>query len=327
MSKKILYLFPIFVLTLAVGCTAPGPNDDYSPEIVLDNAAHALVQGFNQHDLTQFDSYFAPAGVVDPGGLKNTQNLVHHLLDTAPADATLKLDKFAITNNYPVPNGDPVISYQATVSLWQNGTQLQTADITQDVSFRQMAGGLWKIVSADPPVVNNQTLNPTPQPVQLPPGWQTKTTDQYRISYPPDFYQIDDTDPAISLITIQPTTEAMKTTPDTMFYRIIVAARPNDTPVAVDGTYEPRELFGHGPAFEYSPDEIQGKPIQAITLDGTPAYRIDGLDGIGLTTDIITLRGKVLYEIVVEPYELGKANPQQYLPLVEQVISTFQFTQ
>jgi hypothetical protein len=327
MSKRNLFLFLILLLVLAVGCTAPGRNDDYGPEIVLDDAAHALIKGINQHDLAQFDSYFAPTNVADPDGLQNSQALAHQLLDTTPTDTTLQLDDFAITNHYPVPEGDPVISYKAKVSLWQNDTQLKTADITQDVSFRQMADGLWKIVNADPPVVNGETLGSAPLPVLLPPGWLTETTDWYHISYPPDFYQIDDTDPAVSLITLQPTAEAMKTTPDTMFYRIIVAARPNDTLAAVDGTYEPGDLFGHGPAFEYSPDEIRDKPIQAITLDGIPAYRIDSLDGIGLTTDIITLRDNVLYEIVVEPYELGKANPQEYLPLVEQVISTFQFTQ
>lgn len=322
MRKIILVL-----LLLVAGCTAPGYNDDYGPEVVLDDAVHAFIDGFNQRDLTQFDSYFAPPDVADPDGLLHTQALAHQLLDTAPPDASLKLDEWKITNDYPVRDGDPVVSYQATVSLWQGDTQLWKAEVTQDVSFHFMPDGLWKIASADLPVINGDTHVPSPQAVSIPPGWKTETTDWYHISFPTDIYRIYATDFALSLKTLDPTDDILHRFPDTTFYRITIAAKSGDTPVAVSGAYDPANLFGHGPILEYGAEEIQGKTIQEITLDGSPAYRIDALDSQGVTADIIALRNDVLYEIVVEPYELGKANPEEYLPLVEQIINTFQFTQ
>ena len=48
MRKIILVL-----LLLVAGCTAPGYNDDYGPEVVLDDAVHHLasvVEGDDEHD-------------------------------------------------------------------------------------------------------------------------------------------------------------------------------------------------------------------------------------------------------------------------------------
>lgn len=157
MRKTTITTLLILFTLILVGCTAPGYNDDYGPEVVLDDAVTAFIQGFNQRDLTQFDTYFAPPDVTNPDGFLHTKNLAHQLLDTAPPDATLKLDKWKITSDYPVRNGDPIISYQATVSLWQGDAQLWTAEATQDITFHLMPDGLWKIVSADPPVINGNS--------------------------------------------------------------------------------------------------------------------------------------------------------------------------
>ncbi len=323
-SKPLLLI--LILLLLPAGCTAPGKNDDYGPEIVLDNAVHAFIDGFNNRDLAQFDTYFAPASAANPDGLLHTQTMAHQLLDTAPPDATLKLDEWKITNDYSALKGNPVVSYQAKVSLWQDSNQLWTNTVTQDVSFEKMPDGLWKIVSADPPVINGNTYEPPPQTVNVPPSWTTETTGQYRLSYPPEVYHIYETDSAKSLITLEPIDSILQQSPDTMFYRITVAAIPNDTRAAVSGAYDPASLFGHGPILEYALQDASSKTIQEMTLDGSPAYRLDNPNGLDITADIVALRHDVLYEIVVEPFESGKANPDTYLPLVEQVIGTFQFT-
>ncbi len=328
-KKQISFLITIFlslISLLIVSCTAPGYNDDYGPEVVLDDTVHTFVDGFNQRDLTQFDSYFAPPDVADPNGLLQTQALAHQLLEAAPPDTTLQLDEWKITNDYPVVDGDPVVSYQAKFSLWQNDKQLWQTEVTQDVSFHFMPDGLWKIVNADPPMIGGKSYEPPPQTVDIPSSWITETTDWYRISYPPDVYRMRDLDASASLITLVPTEDALKLSPDTTFYRVTLAAQSGNTQIDVNAAYDPANLFGKGPILTYGAEEIQDKSIQGISLDGSAAYRIDALDGLGVTTDILALRDRILYEVVVEPYELDKANPNEYLPLVEQIISTFQFT-
>lgn len=314
-----LFLFPLLAIISLAGCQPY--NNDKGPESVVEHALYVFKQDFPNRDLTNFDVFFAPIDQADPTGLANSQTLAHQFITTVPAGATLQLEDFKITNHeVNQQTHESIVSYQVHATL-KDGQQTVFDDtVSQDVSLKYI-DGQWLIVDATPPKLPSGADVQTDTEQSSFADWQLYETDWYQISYPADQFTIGATDPALSLVTLNPVDLATPVSGATT-YRLTVAASP-DSPWVVSKD-DPRQLFGHGPILEYPTAEINGRTIQTITLDGQPAYRLDGLASNDLTTDIVAVHNGALYEITIRPIEVGD-NPAPYRQAMEDLIATFHF--
>lgn len=80
--------------------------------------------------------------------------------------------------------------------------------------------------------------------------------------------------------------------------------------------------LGNGPLMQYIPEFLEPNKTKKITIDRNNAIRADNLNvgQAGNLTDIILIRGDLLYHIVASP--LGTEGLAQF----DQILSTFKFT-
>ncbi len=88
---------------------------------------------------------------------------------------------------------------------------------------------------------------------------------------------------------------------------------------------------------QYDPQLLAGRDIQEVTLDGVKALRVDGLEvgPTGVTAQIVTIHNGLIYELLVEPYQiagnqaepldLGESNSPSEA-LFETILAAFKFS-
>ncbi len=149
---------PLIFLLLSLVLASCGGSDDAGQaaddagqaavEDAVRGAANAFVEGFNNRDLNQFDTYFAPPN--DQYGTAETLDAAYQFMDTAAPGDTFQLDKLEIKNvQVDTKREEATVSYYAEVSTWENGTATFTAVVTQDVSLTKI-NGQWLITGGDP---------------------------------------------------------------------------------------------------------------------------------------------------------------------------------
>ena len=160
MKKRTAVLLISFILIFTLA--ACGGSEDQGKTAAGDAlraAADAFVEGFNNHDLTQFDTFFAPPG--DTYDISQTHDAAHQAAAAAAPGTTFQIDKLEIQNaqagSHP---GEVVVTYQAQVSMWENGATTYTAVVTQDVALQQI-NGKWLITGGDAPNIQTNEGAPT----------------------------------------------------------------------------------------------------------------------------------------------------------------------
>lgn len=142
----------ILLLTLAWLLAACGPaaNARTWPEETIRSAAQAFVDGYNQGDLGDFDSFFvAPDQVVDLTGLARTQGVAHELLAAAQPGSTMQLLALATTSQQPTnPHALASIHYRAKLDLRDGRQIVSTKAVEQTVQLARVRGQ-WLILGGD----------------------------------------------------------------------------------------------------------------------------------------------------------------------------------
>ncbi|MEJ2749431.1 MAG: hypothetical protein P8183_16235 [Anaerolineae bacterium] len=154
----VLLMALILIFTLAA---CGGSEDQGQPAAgdAVQAAADAFVEGFDNHDLTQFDTFFAPPG--DNYDMSQTQDAAHQAVANAAPGTTFQIDKLKIQNTQAGSHpGEVVVTYQAQVSMWDNGQATFTAVVTQDVALQQI-NGKWLITGGDAPHIQTNEGAPT----------------------------------------------------------------------------------------------------------------------------------------------------------------------
>lgn len=101
-----------------------------------------------------------------------------------------------------------------------------------------------------------------------------------------------------------------------------------DTSVVVSEDVDLASLAGTLPLIQYDASDLS---IQATTLGGLPAARVDGIPvGLGANaSEIIAYYDGLIYEIVIEPFPLGLGySPDQQTvldPVFEDILSSWDF--
>lgn len=147
----------LLALLILAGCAdIPG-----SPENVVQSAAQAFAAGYNNRDLTQFESYFAtPDEGGDAAGLAQTKAHAEQLLARALENSTFEFRSFdTAMTQIDLVNRQATVHYRAEISIRQNEEPIYAATVEQDVALVQV-NGRWLIAGGDDPQVTT-TLDTT----------------------------------------------------------------------------------------------------------------------------------------------------------------------
>jgi uncharacterized lipoprotein len=148
MKKRTAVLLISFILIFTLA--ACGSSEDQGKVAAGDAvqaAADAFAEGFDTRDLTQFDAFFAPFG--DTYDLSKTRDAAHRVMTDAAPGATFQIDKLEIQNvQVDSQTNEAVVTYQAQVSMWENGEATFTAVVTQNVALQRINGN-WLITGGD----------------------------------------------------------------------------------------------------------------------------------------------------------------------------------
>lgn len=172
-------------------------------------------------------------------------------------------------------------------------------------------------------------------------NWQPYQADSgYRIAYPLAFYSLRAGQSAPTVLfpgvrVVEPNDAFSYQNRDQTVYKLSIAVTVNEQGRSLDA---PAALLANGALFAYDPALLADYTIQPITLDGVPALRVDGLPvgPVGITTQIVALHRDFVYELLVEPHVLMSNQAAPFVTatdsetnraLIEQVISTFRFTE
>ena len=112
--------------------------------------------------------------------------------------------------------------------------------------------------------------------------------------------------------------------PISQTYRITIAVHENIQGFTLD---DPAALLASGGILaQYTPDHLDAAhPIQSITIDGQPAYRVDNLP-VGMTgslTEVIIIRNKRIYEWNITIAQATGDTRNWHF--VEEILATFKF--
>ncbi len=188
-----------------------------------------------------------------------------------------------------------------------------------------------------------QPISPTPSPDASPAptgagetaNWKTYTNTKagYSIKYPDDYTLTVDNDliyDGVPAVSIAPTTPTFPPSN----YSISIATEKNSKNLSLS---QPDKLFGIGPLIQYEKLPSNWN-IKQTHLGDLPAVRVDHCCGgqYGIESEIKTIKGNLIYEIVVTPdYDPAntKQNDEFYKNLrnlnkkkdYENIISTFKF--
>lgn len=170
-------------------------------------------------------------------------------------------------------------------------------------------------------------------------NWQPFKADSgYEIRYPLALYSVRDAAspsdvlyPGVKAIT--PNDSFYYGKPHATTYKISIAVRENGANLTLDNQ---AELLAGSALMQYDPQLLAGHDIQAVTLDGVKALRVDGLEvgPTGVTAQIVTIHNGLIYELLVEPYQItgNQAEPfdiggsnSQSEALFETILAAFKF--
>jgi hypothetical protein len=166
----------------------------------------------------------------------------------------------------------------------------------------------------------------------IPPAsqWSTfRAAGLYRLRYPAELYSVREGSPSVDalwpgIIALEPNEALNQRSPRAVTYKISVAVRESETGLSLDQAVE---LLSTGLIIGYDPALLEGRDIQNAELGGAPALRVQELPvgPAGLSLQVLALRDLMIYEIVVEPYQVQR-DPDLYLALlVEPIIASFEF--
>jgi hypothetical protein len=191
------------------------------------------------------------------------------------------------------------------------------------------------------PVVNESSAPATPQLQE----WKTYRADSgFEIHYPLDTYSVHDVArPSLAAEKmvypgakiVEPNDAFVYENGSNQTYRFTLAVIPNDQNWSLDAQRE--QLFTDNPIVQYSPNALAKHVIQAVTLDGVKALRVDDVtEGpLQLLTQIVAIHNGMLYYLLIEPHELPPNLAVAYAPkianaankaLVDEVLASFKFT-
>ena len=150
--KKTTSLLVLISLLLVAALTACGGSSDEAEKSaagdVVQSAADAFETGFNNRDLSEFDTFFAPAS--DQFDTSETLAAAHQLMDGAASGVTFQMDKLDIQDvQLDQKRVEAVVTYYAEVSMWENSAETYTAVVTQNVSLQKIDHN-WLITGSDP---------------------------------------------------------------------------------------------------------------------------------------------------------------------------------
>lgn len=137
----------LLLISMMAACGGSEDSEKAAAGDVVRAAANAYVKGYNNRDLTQFDTFFAPPG--DQYGMADTFDAAHQLMDDAAPGDTFQIDKLEIQDvQLDDTREEAVVTYYAEVSRSENGEGPFTAVVTQDVALQKI-DGFWLITGGD----------------------------------------------------------------------------------------------------------------------------------------------------------------------------------
>lgn len=154
--KRTAYLWISILLPflMLVACSSNEREEGKAAQQTLESAAQAFVEGFNNRDLTQFDTYFAPPDKADAAGLELTKQAAHQLVDEAAPGTIVEITKLQIVGQQmDKEHNEAMLTYRAQISLTRAEQTTFAAVVTQEVALRK-TNGKWSIIGADKPEIN-----------------------------------------------------------------------------------------------------------------------------------------------------------------------------
>lgn len=156
MSRTFGVLVAVVIVGFAAfGYSALNKSSGESPSDVVQSAATAYVDGYNNRDLTQFHSYFATVKQgADSAGLALTLGAADTEMNKAQVNDMFQLQDFKIVSEQvDNKNHEATVHYQATVAVVQDQTNATFAGIIeQDVALVRV-GNKWLISGGDDPQI------------------------------------------------------------------------------------------------------------------------------------------------------------------------------
>ena len=150
----------LIALAMLLSACTPWTKAHSWPEETIRSAAQAFVDGYNQGDLTVFDSYFAaPDQVVDPAGLTRTLDVAHQWLAEAQPGSSLQLLSLTVTAQQPAdPQVLASVHYRLRLRL-RNGQEITDTRLIEQTVQLEHLGDKWLIIGGD----EAQTTSVAPQ--------------------------------------------------------------------------------------------------------------------------------------------------------------------
>lgn len=143
-------LIPVVMLGVIVSLSAFGAEIT-SPQDVVKEAAQAFIKGYNSHDLSQFDTFFAlPEQGGDTQGLIKTQGAAHKMLKELQP-TSIKMLEFYV--NWPEVDAQNKLAtghYRAEISIVLRGETIYAVE--QNVSLVRVHNR-WLIAGGDTPQI------------------------------------------------------------------------------------------------------------------------------------------------------------------------------
>lgn len=142
-------LIPVVVSGVIVSLSAFGAEIT-SPQDVVKEAAQAFIKGYNSHDLSQFDTFFAlPAG-GDPQGLTKTQGAAHKVLNELQPTSIKMLEFYVNWPEVDAQNKLATVHYRAEISVVLRGETIYAVE--QNVALVRVHNR-WLIAGGDTPQI------------------------------------------------------------------------------------------------------------------------------------------------------------------------------
>ncbi len=152
----------LIVVVLLGACSQADELPD--PSAVVQSAAQAFTDGFNNRDLTQFETYFAtPAQGADAAGLAQTLTAAQTALANAADSDMFQLQDFAIlSQQIDQTNNLATVRYRATVSIVRNETNAVFSGIVEENVALSLVNNQWLISGGDTPRITPNEIIATP---------------------------------------------------------------------------------------------------------------------------------------------------------------------
>lgn len=149
----------------------------------------------------------------------------------------------------------------------------------------------------------------------------------YAISYPLELYSMRVGPRSLGALfpgarVLEPNDLFTYLLPGISTYTIAMVARENTQGLTLD---TPAAVFADGVLIDDSAQDLAGRPIEQITLDGEAALRVTDLPiGLaGVKAQIVAIHNGRIYEIVVEPRTISDTESDD--GWTERILATFEF--